>query len=632
MAILEIPNELLLKIGEYLSIRDLSYFLLTCWQLKFLLTPPLYKLGLRDIYTLTALQWAAKNGHAFLAKQAILGGAEIEKLWHHRLLWTPLHMAAYYGHPAVTSTLIEHGANVDAIDLHQQTPLHVATESGHSTVTSILISNGANTTDIDKNQQTPLHLAAKSGHTAVVSTLVEQGANTAAIDFNQQTPLHLAAKSGYSASISILVMYGANITAIDSDQHTPLHLAVMSMNEQAIKVLLDLGADMLYPDESMQPPVYYAATFGSIGCMKAFMDAGFDINYREPRWNRTVLHDAAECNEIEILEYLLRQEGSGMVINARAIDGSTALHLAVCRDNGLEFVRLLLRHGADMGAMSNKGYSPVFLAIRCRNFRCLRAFIDTGFDTNIRAGIGVNCGSTILHEAIYVSAPDGIQILEYLLKLKGGRAIINAKDDNGSTPLHLATGFGKFINLVNPFYEENQDKVTQGQEKVKLLVQYGADLKMKDNMGNTPAHVAAYRGDVSRMQPLVDCGLDYNSRGLYNRTILHAAVFGGQKMLEYLLSQKGIKMIINARDSEGSTPLQLATLQCFEKEEMVGLLLHHGANPEEEDCYQDQPILDCAVQDEDGSAREILETLALRFGEKGATEYENYYYSRFYFE
>ena len=628
MAILDIPNELLLKIGEYLSIRDLSHFLLTCWRLKFLLTPRLYKLGLKDINTLTALQWAALNGHAFLAKQAIVGGAEIEKLWSEHLFETPLHLAAYYGHPGVTSILIEHGANVAAIDVYQQTPLHLAAKSGHSTVTSILIGHGAKTTDIDRNERTPLHLAAKYGHTAVVSTLVKQGANTAAIDWNQQTPLHLAADFGQSGAISILVKYGANITAIDSDQLTPLHLAVLSNNEEAIKVLLDLGADMSYPGILKKPPVNYAAAKGNIGCIKAFIDAGFDINYRESRRNRTVLHDAADCNEIDILEYLLGQEGSETIVNAQAMDGSTALHLAVCRDSAVEGVRLLLQHGADMGVVSNKGYTPVHLAIRYGDFCCLRAFIDAGFDTNIRGGIGANSGSTILHEAIYVAGSEGIKMMEYLLEQEGGKAIVNAQNNNGSTPLHLAAGLGHFINLLCPFYGEDQDKVTQGREKVKLLVQNGTDLKIKDNMGNTPAHVAAYRGDVGRMQPLVDCGLDFNSRGLCNRTILHAAVFGGRKMLEYLLSQMGMKMIINTWDSQGSTPLQLATLQSFEKEEMVGLLLHHGANLAEEVGYQDQPILDFMVQDEGGSARKFLETLALRFGEKGAIEYKNYYYSR----
>ena len=526
-------------------------------------------------------------------------------------------MAANYGHSAVTSILIEHGANVAAIDINQQTPLHLAAESGHSTTTSILISHGAHTTDIDKDQRTPLHLAAKSRRTDVVRTLVEEGAKTAAIDLNQQTPLHLAAQSNHSAAINILVKYGANITAIDSNQRTPLHLAVLSGNEKAIKVLLDLGADMLYPDNFKQMPVKYAATYGSIGCIKAFIDAGFDINYREPSRNRTVLHHAADSYKIDILEYLLGQEGLETV-NAQEINGLTALHLAVCVVSGVKRVRLLLQHGADMGVVSNDGYTPVHLAIRVRDLCSLRAFIDAGFDTNIRGGIGVNSGRTILHEAIYVAGPESIKMIEYLLEQERGKAIINAQNDEGRTPLHLAVRIGQPINLPNPLYGEDREKVTQGRKKVKLLVQNGADLKIKDNMGNTPAHVAAYLGDVSRMQPLVDYGLDFNSRGLCNRTILHAAVFGGQKMLEYLLSQKGMKMIINARDSLGSTPLQLATLQSFEKAEMVGLLLHHGAHPAEKDGYCDQPILDCAVQDEDGLARKNLETLALRFGEKGS--------------
>ena len=629
MAILGIPNELLLKIGEYLLIKDLSHFLLTCNRLKLLLTPHLYKLGLKDIYSLTALQWATRNGHAFLAEQAILGGAEIEKLWWAHLLWTTLHMAAYFGHPKVTSILIQYGANVAAMDTDQRTPLHLAAKSGHSTVISILINHGANTTANDLNQRTPLHLAAKSGHIAVITTLVKHGTNTAANDLYQRTPLHLAAQSGHSAAISILVKYGANITAKDASQQTPLHLAVLFKHEEAIKVLLDLGADMLCLDDLKQPPVYYAASFGSIGCMKAFMNAGFDISYREPCRLRTVLHEAAVSDEIDILAYLLREEGSKTVVNARAMDGSTALHSAVRRDTRLESIRLLLQHGADMGVMSNNGYTPVHLAIRYQDFCYLRTFIEAGFDTNIRAGIKEFSGSTILHEAIYAVAPEGIEMIEYLLEQEGGKAIINAQDDNGSTPLHLAAASGLFINLINPLYGENQDKVTQGREKVRLLVRYGADLKLKDNMGDTPAHVAAYRGDVGRMQPLVDCGLDFNSRGLCNRTILHAAVFGGRKMLQYLLSQKGMKMIINAPDSEGLTPLQLATLQSFEKEEMVGLLLHHGANPEEEDGYRDQHILDRAVQDKEGLARKGLETLALRFGEKGAIAYNNYHYSLF---
>ena len=324
MAILGIPNELLLKIAEYLSIRNLNHFLLTCCRLKVLLTPLLYKLGLKDISGLTALQLAAQDGHAYLAEQAILGGADIEKLWDWSgLLWTPLHLAAHFGHPGVASILTKHGANVAAIDI---------------------------------NQQTPLHLAAKSGYSAVISTLVEHGADTAANDLNQQTPLHLAADSGYSTVFSTLVKYGANINASDSNQQTPLHLAVLAQNEEAIKVLLDLGADMLCLDNSTKMPAKYAAYFGSVGCMTALIDAGFDITTQKPPWNRTVLHDATDSNEIDIVEYLLGQEKSAMIVNAREMDGATALHLAVWRQSRLENIKLLLQHGADMGAMTNNGY------------------------------------------------------------------------------------------------------------------------------------------------------------------------------------------------------------------------------------------------------------------------------------
>ena len=251
-----------------------------------------------------------------------------------------------------------------------------------------------------------------------------------------------------------------------------------------------------------------------------------------------------------------------------------------------------------------------------RDFCFLKAFIQAGFDTNISGGSEENPGRTILHEAIPAVGAEGMKMAEYLLEQEGGKAIINAQDDNGSTPLHLAAGIGHTLGLVDLFYGEKPDIAFQGREKVRLLVRFGADLKIKDNIGNTPAHVAAYRGDIGRMQPLLDCGLDFNNRGLCNRTILHAAVFGGRKMLEYLLSQQGIEMIINAQDSEGSTPLHLATLQSCEKEEMIRLLLHHGAYPEEEDGCRAQSILDCEVQDKVGLYRKRLETLALRCGEK----------------
>ena len=63
-----------------------------------------------------------------------------------------------------------------------------------------------------------------------------------------------------------------------------------------------------------------------------------------------------------------------------------------------------------------------------------------------------------------------MKMLQYLLKQEGGKAIINAQVDNGSTPLHLAAGLGLTIGLVDLLYWEKQDRAIQDWEKVRLLV------------------------------------------------------------------------------------------------------------------------------------------------------------------
>lgn len=40
--------------------------------------------------------------------------------------WTALHLASYFGHRAVVETLLNHGADVDAINESGDTPLHKA--------------------------------------------------------------------------------------------------------------------------------------------------------------------------------------------------------------------------------------------------------------------------------------------------------------------------------------------------------------------------------------------------------------------------------------------------------------------------------------------------------------------------
>ena len=75
---------------------------------------------------------------------------------------TPLHLAAmeYDGSAKAVSTLVQAGANVDALDSVQQSPLHYAS-SGNPAVVPVLIGGGCKVNLLDKYQHSPLYYAAR---------------------------------------------------------------------------------------------------------------------------------------------------------------------------------------------------------------------------------------------------------------------------------------------------------------------------------------------------------------------------------------------------------------------------------------------------------------------------------------
>ena len=58
---------------------------------------------------------------------------------------------------------------------------------------------------------------------------------------------------------------------------------------------------------------------------------------------------------------------------------------------------------------------------------------------------------------------------------------------------------------------------------------------------NTPAHVAAYKGDVDTIRVLIAAGIDFHTTMPFGETILHSAVHNCKGVLEYLLRQEGVR-------------------------------------------------------------------------------------------
>ena len=54
--------------------------------------------------------------------------------WKDNDEWTPLHLAARYGHKEIVEYLVEKGADVNAKDKEGWTPLHFAAQEGHTEI------------------------------------------------------------------------------------------------------------------------------------------------------------------------------------------------------------------------------------------------------------------------------------------------------------------------------------------------------------------------------------------------------------------------------------------------------------------------------------------------------------------
>lgn len=96
----------------------------------------------------TALHIAARTGH-LPSVQVLLcpGGAGVDARNTHG--WTPLLLAARYGHMAVAEDLVAVGADVNARGFHGWTALHLAHRYGNAHLCELLLAAGADADAVD---------------------------------------------------------------------------------------------------------------------------------------------------------------------------------------------------------------------------------------------------------------------------------------------------------------------------------------------------------------------------------------------------------------------------------------------------------------------------------------------------
>ncbi|KAK4959974.1 palmitoyltransferase akr1 [Elasticomyces elasticus] len=198
---------------------------------------------------------------------------------------TALHWAAINGHHALCHFLIQSGADVNARGGDAQaTPVLWASKRCHLQIVSLLLANGADPLLKDDQGYNLLHSATLDGNIYQLVLLLHQPDLPVDVPDSQgHTSLMWAAYKGFGACVDILLRWGADVHAIDEMGFTALHWALVKGNYLCIQKLVEYGSDRFArskPTEGQTEGDTPAATAAKMKSErqwhKALLDSGFD--------------------------------------------------------------------------------------------------------------------------------------------------------------------------------------------------------------------------------------------------------------------------------------------------------------------------------------------------------------------
>jgi ankyrin repeat protein len=391
--------------------------------------------------------------------------------------------AVYKDDLATVGRLVKAGADAQAPNRYGVTPLSAACLNGDAEMVALLLQAGANPNVALPEGETPVMTAARTGRVAVLKALLAHGADVNAKDaVRGQTALMWAAAEGNAEAVSTLVAAGADLKAVSKGGFTAYLFAAREGKTDAVRALLKAGVPV---DEALQSPhrqagetaMVLAASNAHFDLAAMLVEAGANPNAAGQGW--TALHALtairqpgyasndpapAGSGKMDTLEFVRFMAAHGADLNARVTKrwnigltslntiGSTAFLLAA-RTGDAELMRLLAKLGADPLIPNADGTTPLLVAAgvgtrspgedagtEAEVLEAVKVAVELGNDVN---AVDKN-GETALHGVALKWVPSAAQ---YLLDHGAKVSVWNTKDYNGWTPLRIAEGVHRGMNL-----------------------------------------------------------------------------------------------------------------------------------------------------------------------------------------
>ena len=171
--------------------------------------------------------------------------------------------------------------------------------------------------------------------------------------------------------------------------------------------------------------------------------------------------------------------------------GDAPLHQAIVTEPPY-IVSFMLKNAADVDVKNESGETGLIYATAWGEYRKVRSFVRSGANINAQD----EDGRTPLHVALNHYFPEERTILLFIKK----GAEINIQDKGGNTPLHCA--------VRGYWWRKVRLEITE------MLIKNGADVNAKNRRGQTPLDLAISVGDLKIGELLIQNGADVSTEEL----------------------------------------------------------------------------------------------------------------------
>ncbi|XP_062841687.1 transient receptor potential cation channel subfamily A member 1b [Trichomycterus rosablanca] len=494
---------------------------------------------------------------------------------------TPLHLAVEKNQESSCALLLELGANPNILNTAMMAPLHLAITRNHNNLLHVLLS--CRRTDVNLEGDlgnTPVMVACSSNNCDALYTLFKYGAKLCHQNKLGHYAIHTVAFSGAKEAMEVVLQKGeemgvstsTHINYVDKSKSSPLHLAVRGGNIEVIKLCITKGAKIEQRQFDKSTALHFACTQGAMEAVQAMLRSYLQlsdviINITDGA-NQTPLHRATLFDHVELVEFLISQ---GAEIDPVDCNGLTPLLLATTC-SAWRTVSFLLSQGADFRVKDKSGQNFLHLIIfQPRGLKNLPEHVlqdegvrklmsdkdldgctplhyacKLGVHQSVKNMLGLEiCPAHKSREkksALHFAAEYGrVNTCLRLLEMISDSRLLNEGDENGLTPLHLASrgGHVKVVDLLlrrGALFQNDykgwsclHHAAAEGftQTMITLLSANTKLLDCSDEDGNTALHVAASKGHVAAVKLLLNRGAEI----VLNRdhaSFFHEAVRNGK--------------------------------------------------------------------------------------------------------